>query len=145
MENGLWTAIVDFESGSRRAAIQRAAVVAERAWSQRQLRLFADAGRPALRLLRALQHAAPAPYVARLLRAADPGRLGPDEDPVALLSERELDVVRYLPTRLSNAEMAERLFISLNTLKTHLRTIYRKLGVTGRDDAIRRAEEMGVA
>jgi LuxR family maltose regulon positive regulatory protein len=118
--------------------------VAERAWSQRQLRLFADAGRPAMRLLRAVQHAAPAPYVARLLRA-NSGRLGPDEDPVAVLSERELDVVRYLPTRLSNAEIAERLFISLNTLKTHLRTIYRKLGVTGRDDAIRRAEEMGVA
>jgi LuxR family maltose regulon positive regulatory protein len=61
------------------------------------------------------------------------------------LSDRELDVVRYLPSRMSSAEVAASLYISLNTLKTHLRSIYRKLGVSTREEAIRRAEELGIA
>jgi LuxR family maltose regulon positive regulatory protein len=61
------------------------------------------------------------------------------------LSKRELEVARYLPTPLSSAEIAERLYISLNTLKTHLRTIYGKLGATNRREAIERAEELGIA
>ena len=55
------------------------------------------------------------------------------------LSKRELEVARYLPTPLSSAEIAERLYISLNTLKTHLKQIYRKLDVTSRRDAVERA------
>jgi LuxR family maltose regulon positive regulatory protein len=145
MERGLWEAIVEFEFGNRRPALQRAAAVAEAAWAQRRVRLFADAGRPAERLLRALLHAAPTPSVAELARAAIPARPDTEGGAVPELSDRELDVVRYLPTRLSNAEIAAQLYISLNTLKTHLRTIYRKLGVTRRDDAIRRAEELGLA
>ena len=43
------------------------------------------------------------------------------------LSEREREVLRYLPTRLSSREIASELFVSLNTVKTHLRAIYRKL------------------
>ena len=54
-------------------------------------------------------------------------------------------MARYLPTPLANAEIATRLYISVNTLKTHLRAIYRKLDVQTRRDAIRRLEELGVA
>ena len=61
------------------------------------------------------------------------------------LSTRELAVVRYLPSRLSSAEIAGHLYISLNTLKTHLRSIYRKLGVEGRREAIEKAKEQGIA
>ena len=61
------------------------------------------------------------------------------------MSRRELEVARYLPTPLSSAEIAGRLYISLNTLKTHLRTIYCKLGATNRREAIQRAEELGIA
>lgn len=69
------------------------------------------------------------------------GRSGRETD----LSPREIEVVRFLPTTLSNAEIAEQLFVSLNTLKTHLRTVYRKLGVTSRSEAIVRAEKLGLA
>jgi DNA-binding CsgD family transcriptional regulator len=51
------------------------------------------------------------------------------------LNARELKVLRYLATPLDNTAIAEELGISLNTLKTHLRHIYSKLGVTGRRDA----------
>jgi len=46
---------------------------------------------------------------------------------------------------LSSAEIAAHLYISLNTLKTHLRNIYGKLDVRGRREAIQRAQELGIA
>ena len=60
------------------------------------------------------------------------------------LSERELSVLRYLPSRLSNREIGDELYVSLNTVKSHLKTIYRKLDVERRDDAVRRARQMGL-
>lgn len=61
-----------------------------------------------------------------------------------LLSPRELDVARLLPTHLSTTQIAERLCISNNTAKTHLRHIYQKLVVTTRDEAVRRLGELGL-
>jgi LuxR family maltose regulon positive regulatory protein len=58
------------------------------------------------------------------------------------LSEREQVVLRYLPTLMSNPEIASELFVSVNTVKTHLKSIYRKLGVSHRRDAVRRAREL---
>jgi LuxR family maltose regulon positive regulatory protein len=60
------------------------------------------------------------------------------------LTDRELDVLRLLPGRLSQREVAEALYVSLNTVKTHTKSIYRKLGVDARDDAVERARELGV-
>ena len=51
------------------------------------------------------------------------------------LTERELEVLRMLPSRLTFREIADELFISVNTLKFHLRVIYRKLGVGSRAEA----------
>jgi DNA-binding CsgD family transcriptional regulator len=55
------------------------------------------------------------------------------------LSDREMRVLRYLPTHLSASEIANELYISLNTAKTHLRHIYTKLGVNSRKDAVEQA------
>jgi LuxR family maltose regulon positive regulatory protein len=66
-------------------------------------------------------------------------------DITQLLSQRELEVVRYLPTRLSAIEIADHLYISYNTLKSHMRSIYRKFDVSSRPELIRRAEELGLA
>jgi LuxR family maltose regulon positive regulatory protein len=52
------------------------------------------------------------------------------------LSESELAVLRLLPTYLTNQEIAASLFLSVNTVKTHLRSVYHKLGVTSRREAI---------
>ena len=60
------------------------------------------------------------------------------------LSERELSVLRYLPSRLSNREIGAELFVSLNTVKSHLKTIYRKLDVERREEAVRRARQLGL-
>ena len=60
------------------------------------------------------------------------------------LTERELAVLRYLATNLSNSEIAQAEFVSVNTVKTHIARIYRKLGVSGRRAAVRRAGELGL-
>jgi LuxR family transcriptional regulator, maltose regulon positive regulatory protein len=81
------------------------------------------------------------PLVAELLDAlardcgAPPGLLEP-------LSERERAVLRLLPTLLSYPEIAGELFVSVNTVKTHVKTIYRKLDATSRRDAVTRAREL---
>jgi LuxR family maltose regulon positive regulatory protein len=55
------------------------------------------------------------------------------------LSPRERAVLRFLPTMMSNQEIAGELFVSVNTVKTHLKAIYRKLDVADRREAVRRA------
>ena len=51
-------------------------------------------------------------------------------------------VLALLPTRLSNAEIAEQLGVSLNTIKTHLKHVYRKFDVVGRTEAVDAAERL---
>jgi LuxR family maltose regulon positive regulatory protein len=58
------------------------------------------------------------------------------------LSERELEVLKLLRSELSGPEIAQRLIVSLNTLRTHTKNIFNKLGVNNRRAAIRRAEEL---
>jgi len=54
----------------------------------------------------------------------------------ALLTDSELAVLRFLPSHMTNQEIAESLFLSINTIKTHLSSVYRKLGVANRRQAI---------
>ena len=58
------------------------------------------------------------------------------------LSDREQAILRYLPTTLSNREIAAELFVTTNTVKTHLRSIYRKLDVARRREAVDRARDL---
>jgi LuxR family maltose regulon positive regulatory protein len=71
-----------------------------------------------------------------------------DARPVATLpealSDREAAVLSYLPTMMSNQEIAAELFVSVNTVKTHLKAIYRKLDVEDRRGAVRRARELAL-
>jgi LuxR family maltose regulon positive regulatory protein len=60
------------------------------------------------------------------------------------LTARELELLSYLPTRLTSPEIAARWFVSVNTIKTHLAHLYRKLGVADRNSAIARAHELGL-
>jgi LuxR family transcriptional regulator, maltose regulon positive regulatory protein len=59
------------------------------------------------------------------------------------LSDRERDVLRFLPTRLTNAEIASECLMSVNTVKAHLKKIYSKLAVTTRAQAVERARLLG--
>jgi len=60
------------------------------------------------------------------------------------LSEREQEVVKKLAEMMSTEEIAGDLFLSVNTVKTHLRSIYRKLAASRRAEAVRRARELGI-
>ncbi|PSK61454.1 HTH-type transcriptional regulator MalT [Micromonospora sp. MH33] len=85
-----------------------------------------------------------------LVRGADERRAdeppkrpaGPERTLDEPLTERELTILRYLQSILSNVEIASELSLSVNTVKTHVRNIYRKLDATRRREAVRRAREL---
>jgi LuxR family transcriptional regulator, maltose regulon positive regulatory protein len=76
-------------------------------------------------------------FASRILDRFD-GRLPrpASAQPAALLTDSELAVLRFLPSHMTNQEIAESLFLSINTIKTHLSSVYRKLGVANRRQAI---------
>ena len=83
--------------------------------------------------------------ILRLLNAPGPTTsLTESDPPFEPLTDSEARVLRYLPTRLTGPEIAGELFVSVNTVKTHLRRIYCKLGVHRRSDAIDRAHALGL-
>jgi LuxR family maltose regulon positive regulatory protein len=127
------------------------------------VRTFLDQGRPMQELLTKMLERRgegfSADYVGRLLGAltAETGDEGletessllrpgsePAERLVEPLSERELEVLRLLTTHLSRQEIADELCISVNTVRFHLKSIYSKLDVHSRSDAIQRAAELGL-
>jgi LuxR family maltose regulon positive regulatory protein len=60
------------------------------------------------------------------------------------LSERELDVLRLLAGDLDGPGIARELYVSLNTVRSHTKSIFTKLGVNSRREAVRRATEIGL-
>jgi LuxR family maltose regulon positive regulatory protein len=90
-------------------------------------------------------HAALIAAISRLpaWQAVDP----PDAEhrpPIEPLSESELRVLRYLPTNLTAPEIASALYVSRNTVKTHMRNLYAKLGTHHRAEAVKRARDLGL-
>ena len=73
--------------------------------------------------------------------AATPARSVPRGEP---LSDRELAVLHLLATELTQREIGRELYLSLNTVKTHVRNIFRKLEASSRDYAVSRARERGL-
>jgi LuxR family maltose regulon positive regulatory protein len=72
-------------------------------------------------------------------------RNAPDQSPIVLvepLTEREREVLRHVSEMLNTAEVASEMYISINTVKTHLKSIYRKLAATHRREAVRRAQQL---
>lgn len=84
--------------------------------------------------------------VSRAVRARlRPGPTGPEPEPLLEpLTERELAMLSALPTMESNAEIAADFYVSVNTVKAHLKALYRKLGVASRRDAVRRGRDLGL-
>lgn len=66
------------------------------------------------------------------------------EDPVVPLTEQERRILPLLRSTLTRREIAEELHVSMNTVKTHVRMIHRKLGVSSRQETVRRARELGL-
>jgi LuxR family maltose regulon positive regulatory protein len=74
-----------------------------------------------------------------LAASAAPGAAGP-----LPLTPAELRLLPYLQTHLTADMIAKRLFVSIHTVKTEIKAIYRKLGVSSRDDAVRKATDIGL-
>jgi LuxR family transcriptional regulator, maltose regulon positive regulatory protein len=129
------------------AGLERAVTLAE---PEGYVRVFVDEGPAMASLLKALAKRGTAGNYARRLLAAGATLAETEHDgPVkqALiepLSERELDVLRLLGTELDGPAIARELTVSLNTIRTHTKNIYAKLGVTSRRSAVRRAAELGL-
>lgn len=105
-------------------------------------RPFLDAGAWVRRLLR--HRPASAREHAWLTGTLAPGREEPVGPRPETLSARELDVLERLAQLMSTEEIAADLHLSVNTVKTHLKSIYRKLAATRRGEAVRRAREFGL-
>ena len=125
-------------------ALERAVALAE---PETMVSPFLGAGTERLRgLLERLVLLQPARsgFARRLLELHTPGPRIPAQQSLSVeqMTERERTVLRYLATMLSNAEIAEQMFLSPNTIKVHLRHVYRKLDVTSRRAAVRRAREL---
>jgi LuxR family maltose regulon positive regulatory protein len=109
------------------------------------IRTFVDEGLPMAALLReAAKHGTDSNYVHQLLAAFGKaeGRTPATQLLIEPLSKREFEVLRLLGTELDGPEIARELMVSLNTVRTHTKSIYNKLGVNNRLMAIRRAEEL---
>jgi LuxR family maltose regulon positive regulatory protein len=145
LEFGLWRAVVDHLGGDEPGARDRLEVVAAAAAEEGDLGLFRWAGEAVAAPARAAYRATPTPFLRTVVEGFTGGAGGrprSTKDLVEQLTDREHAVLALLPTRLSNTEIAERLDVSLNTVKTHIKHVYRKLGVTRRGDAVSEAERL---
>ncbi|HRF46195.1 MAG TPA: LuxR C-terminal-related transcriptional regulator [Anaerolineales bacterium] len=130
-------------------ALSRAVDLAEPEGYQR---VFLDEGAAMRSRIRSLAQARghpPGSYVCRLLAAFAQAvdrprdcRLDWNTELPEPLSEREVEVLRLLRSDLSGPEIARRLVVSLNTFRTHTKSIFAKLGVNNRRAAVRRADEI---
>jgi LuxR family maltose regulon positive regulatory protein len=117
------------------------------------VRTFVDEGEPMATLLgQVWRHGVSPHYVGTLLAACRAGlpamSVGSQATPTHLLyealTERELEVLRLIDAGLSNREIASRLYVSLNTVRTHTKNLYSKLAVHSRTQAITRARDLGL-
>jgi LuxR family maltose regulon positive regulatory protein len=128
-------------------SLERALSLAE---PEGYVRTFINEGAPMGKLLRqATARGIAVGYIGKLLTALEKEIKGKRQfgnafpaSMVEPLSVRELEVLRLLKTHLSSTDIAEELTISVNTVRTHIKSIYSKLNVHSRQDAVQRAQEL---
>jgi LuxR family transcriptional regulator, maltose regulon positive regulatory protein len=123
-------------------SLEQAMILAE---PEAYVRTFVDEGPPMATLLETAAKQRMLPEYVHLLKAVfgkNDRRAPVKRGSIEPLSERELDVLRLLGTDLDGPDIARELTVSLNTMRTHTKSIYAKLGVSNRRAAVRRAEEL---
>jgi LuxR family maltose regulon positive regulatory protein len=143
-------AVANQQLADRDAAFSSLRRALELAAPEGYRREFVEGGMPVRVLLVDHLHRDPAHralaegLLGRLRDSAAPGPPVPAAAAVLVepLSEREQVVLRYLPSSLSAGEIADELYVSLNTVKTHIKSIYRKLETNRRWDAVKRARQL---
>ncbi len=144
IEISLLQALAHRDAAESLAFLERALSLAQ---PEGYVRLFVEGGERMATLLKlALKRGVTPDYTRKLLAAfGQPLSKAPaPPDLIEALSERELDVLRLLRSDLGGPEIARELMISLNTMRTHSKNIYEKLGVNTRRSAVHRAEELGL-
>lgn len=139
LEAGLLEALAADRLGQDRHASTTLEKALQRADRERFRGVFIREGPAARRLLSAHLESGTAywPFVMDIIECAAERT----DHPVAPLTERELTVLRYLQSVLTTEEIAAELQVSVNTMKTHMRHIYRKLTASRRREAVRKARE----
>ncbi|HET6987384.1 MAG TPA: LuxR C-terminal-related transcriptional regulator, partial [Kribbella sp.] len=145
IETQLLLALAHHARGDTSRALAMLAPALAQAVPAGYVRLFLDEGPAMQDLLQAAERQPDcAEYATRLLRASTADSKAGTSTDDDVLSERELDVLRLLATELTGPEIAGRLFVSVNTLRTHTRHIFTKLDVKTRRAAVLRATELGL-
>ncbi len=141
-------AVLHHQRGDLPAALASLDRALARAESEGYVRIFLDEGHVMAALLKAAaQQGVHRGYARQLLGAtAATGHSGrradaPGQPLITPLSDRELDVLRLLGTDLDGPAIARQLFVSLNTVRSHTKSIYAKLDVNNRRAAVRRARD----
>jgi LuxR family maltose regulon positive regulatory protein len=145
VEAHLLAGLAHRELGDHHAASQAAEHALALAESDRLILPFAMTGSAVLLELvprHETAHAALLADILDVLHGSSPAAEERSSSPPEELSPGELKVLRYLPTNLSRPEIAGELSVSPNTVSTHIRSIYAKLGVSDRSAAVRRAREL---
>lgn len=142
LESVVWDALAD--PGASRRALERALDLAEVDGALLPFLLH-----PAPQLLerhrRRTTHAASISEILNMLEGRrSAGAVGGRDRLVEPLSQSETRVMRDLPTNLTGPEIASELFLSVNTVKTHLRHVYAKLSARNRSEAVRRGRVLGL-
>jgi LuxR family transcriptional regulator, maltose regulon positive regulatory protein len=149
VEAGLVRALAHHANGHADSATADLAAALSQGVPAGYCRLFLDEGEPMSELLRQVAGAAGddvRAHAEHLLAAAESPFPVTPVVPASEegLSDRELEVLRLLATELSGPEIARRLFVSVNTLRTHTKHIFTKLDVNTRRAAVRRASDLGL-
>lgn len=158
VEAGAVAALVARCRGESDRAVELIRAVLVRTAPHRMVRVYLDEGEPMRELLREAarrgvegaeavlaaememrRETGTTPHRGRAARHAETGAGSPDA-----LSRREREVLALVAAGLSNAEIAERLFVSLSTVKGHNAHIFEKLGVSRRTEAVARARSLGI-
>jgi LuxR family maltose regulon positive regulatory protein len=156
LEAQMLQALVDQAAGNEARAVEELSQVLARAEPEGYVRLFLDEGAPMAKLLHKVSTRTTTErraYAARLLAAY--GREHPEQPvpmvkavpggpPIEPLSERELEVLHLVAAGWSNQEIADKLVISVRTVKKHVENIHGKLGVRSRTQAAVKARELNL-
>jgi len=144
-------ALAYFQQKDHSTALNSLKQALDLAESENRVAIFVREGVAMEKLLRLARAKSIAPeYVQRLLAAFESRRTHKPEPALVTealiepLSERELEVLQQLNSYLSTPEIANLLVVSANTVRTHIKNIYGKLGVHGRSAAVRQAKELGL-
>lgn len=161
MEIMVLQALASYRLGQLEAALETLAQAVAMAMPGGTIRPFVELGRPMADLLKKLAEKSVAvDYVTKLLAVFRDVEAEPVPDALASkpftvpspspqplvepLTNRELDVLAFLAQRLRNQEIADKLFVSIETVKTHLKNIYQKLNVSKRHEAVSKAMDLGI-